>query len=360
MKILIDINHPAHVHYFKNIIELLEARAHEFLIISRNKEIEHYLLNVHKIPFISRGKGQSSLAGKVVYFFKAILTLLFYVNKFKPEVIVSFGTPYPAIAGWLMGRPHISINDTEHAKAHHLLTDPFSKSILTPACYQKDLGPKHIRFDSYMELCYLRHNYFSPDPSVLDILGVTMDQDYVILRFVSWNAAHDIGHTGIDLEMKRKIVEALTKHVRVFISSEGELAEDLKKYQIKIPPEKMHDVLYYAALLYGESSTMASECACLGTPSIFLDNDGRGYTDEEEKKYGLVFNYSESLDDQNRSLQKAIEILNIPNRNAKFTKLQQALVDAKIDPTAYLSWFIENYPRSVQEIYNEQETSSRL
>ena len=360
MKILIDINHPAHVHYFKNIVKLLETKGHEFLIISRNKEIEHHLLDAYNIPFISRGKGQSNLFGKVLYFFKAILILLIHVNRFKPEVIVSFGTPYPAIAGWLMRRPHISINDTEHAKVHHLLTDPFSKSILTPSCYQKDLGEKQIRFDSYMELCYLRDNYFTPDPSILDQLDVAKGQEYVILRFVSWNAAHDVGHSGISLEMKRKIAKELSNHVRVFISSESELTEDLKKYQIKIPPEKMHDALYFAALLYGESSTMASECACLGTPSIFLDNDGRGYTDEEEERYGLVFNFSESLLDQTRSLKKAIDILNTPNREIEFQKRHQKMIDEKIDPTKFIAWFIEQYPMSHQEIKNNPDLPSRF
>jgi len=51
MKILIDINHPAHVHYFKNIIKIMEKKGHEFLIISRNKEIEHYLLKKYEGPF---------------------------------------------------------------------------------------------------------------------------------------------------------------------------------------------------------------------------------------------------------------------------------------------------------------------
>ena len=30
MKILIDMNHPAHVHYFRNFIKLMEAKGHEF------------------------------------------------------------------------------------------------------------------------------------------------------------------------------------------------------------------------------------------------------------------------------------------------------------------------------------------
>ena len=76
------------------------------------------------------------------------------------------------------------------------------------------------------------------------------------------------------------------------------MPHDLERYRIHIPATRIHDALAYAALLYGESATMASECAVLGTPAIFLDDDGRGYTDEQEQLYGAVFNFTESLHDE--------------------------------------------------------------
>jgi predicted glycosyltransferase len=35
---------------------------------------------------------------------------------------------------------------------------------------------------------------------------------------------------------------------------------------------------------------MASECAILGVPAIYAAQTGRGYTDEQEHRYGLVKN----------------------------------------------------------------------
>jgi Uncharacterized protein conserved in archaea len=211
-----------------------------------------------------------------------------------------------------------------------------------------------------MELCYLHPNYFTPDPSILDLLQLKRDEKYIIIRFVSWNASHDVGHSGLSLEMKHKAVKELSKYAKVFISSEGELPDDLKQYQIKIPPERMHDVLAFATLLYGESATMASECACLGTPSIFHDNNGRGYTDEEEKKYGLVFNYSESFLDQEMSLKKAIELLNTPNLKQKWQERRQRMLSDKIDVTAFMVWFIENYPDSVKTMKDNPDYRLRF
>ena len=149
---------------------------------------------------------------------------------------------------------HISINDTEHAKMHHLLTDPFSRLILTPSCYNKNLGKKQLKFNSYMELSYLHQNHFIPDESILDDLGVNKNDKYTIVRFVSWNAVHDHGHHGISNSNKIKIIKNLSKYSKVFISSEGDLPKELIDFQIKIKPEKMHDALAFASLFYGESA----------------------------------------------------------------------------------------------------------
>jgi len=68
MKILIDIGHPAHVHYFKNFIRIMQTNGSRFMITSRNKEIAHYLLKKHNIPFLDRGKGRRSVIGKAIYY----------------------------------------------------------------------------------------------------------------------------------------------------------------------------------------------------------------------------------------------------------------------------------------------------
>lgn len=344
MKILIDINHPAHVHYFKNFIKIMEKRGHNFLVISRNKEIEHYLLRRNNIPYNSRGEGSQGLRGKLKYFFYATHFISKYVRSFVPDLLMSFGTPYPAIVGYLTGIPHIAFNDTEHAKLHHLLTDPFSRHILTPSCYLDDLGEKQIRFDGYMELCYLHPKYFKPDKSILKLLGVTSSERYVIVRFVSWQAAHDIGQKGLSLQEKYRLVKELSKYAKVFISSEKELPEDLKKYQIKIPPERIHDALAFAALFIGEGATMASECAVLGTPAIYVNSLEVGYCTEEEKKYNLLFNFRQSTG----VLEKAVELMKTSNLKNIWQQKRKKMLEDKIDATAFMVWFIENYPQSVK------------
>jgi predicted glycosyltransferase len=346
MKILVDINHPAHVHYFKNCLKLLRQKGHGVIITARNRYPAQQLLEAYGEDYYDRGKGSGHVLGKLLYIPRADLRILKIALKTKPDLFLSFGTPYPNHAAWLLHKPGINFQDTESAGLMLAVTRPFSRVYCTPRCFQKDLGKKQIRFNGYMELSYLHPHYFTPDDSIYEHLGITPIERYVVIRFVSWSASHDIGHTGIGLEMKRKAVREFSRYARVFISSESRLPEDLQPYRINIPPERMHDALAYATLYYGESATMASESAVLGTPALYLDNRGRGYTNEQEKKYGLVFNYSESLPHQEDSIRKAIELLNRPGLRQEWQNRRREMLAETIDVTAFMTWFIEAYPQS--------------
>ena len=64
--------------------------------------------------------------------------------------------------------------------------------------------------------------------------------------------------------------------------------------QLKISPEKIHHLLYFATMFVGDSQTMTSEAAVLGTPAIRCNSFvGRiSYLEEEEHKYGLTFGFT--------------------------------------------------------------------
>lgn len=345
MKIIIDINHPAHVHYFKNAVNILRKKGHEILIVARDRKHVFELLNYYNEKYISRGKGADGLLKKLIYYPIALLKIIKITLKFKPDIFISFSTPYPHNIAKLFRKHSIAFNDTEHTnKTHKLFTYPYCDVICTPSCFYEDLGERHIVFNSFMELCYLHPKYFSPNPTVFKLLELSEKEDFVIIRFVSWSAHHDLGQGGIGAEYKRLLIEEIKKHAKVFISSEGELPEEFKKYQINIPSERMHDVLAYAKLFIGESGTMASECAVLGTPAIYVNSlPLMGYL-KEEKENGLLFHFSNS----DGVLDKALELLNIPNLKKEWQNRRQKMLSDKIDVTAFMVWFIENYPDSAK------------
>lgn len=61
MNILIDINHPAHVHMFKNLWRELLERGHNVFITTKEIKSVKELLNKYNIPFINLGKNTIQL-----------------------------------------------------------------------------------------------------------------------------------------------------------------------------------------------------------------------------------------------------------------------------------------------------------
>lgn len=347
MKILIDIGHPAHVHYFKNLAKILIIKGNSVLFTTRDKEITLELLNHYAFEYVNFGKPFKGIAGKIKGLGIFNKKLYQVSRKFKPDLFLSHGSMYAAQIAWLLGKPHISLEDTFNFEQIRLYL-PFTKSVLTGNFEHPSLGKKEIRYNGYQELAYLHPKYFKLDKSILNELKVDDNEKYVILRFVSWQATHDIGHKGISLENEIKAVKEFEKYAKVFISSEAELSDELKKYRFNIAPHKMHDALTFSSMLFGESATMASECALLGVPSIYLDNTGRFYTKDLEQQYGLVFNYTESEEHQKKAIEKGIELLEMLSLKEEWQKRRQKMLAEKIDVTAFMVWLIENYPQSIQ------------
>ncbi|MEI6124989.1 MAG: hypothetical protein WCQ99_00405, partial [Pseudomonadota bacterium] len=89
-----------------------------------------------------------------------------------------------------------------------------------------------------------------------------------------------------------------------------------------------NSLMAYAALIFGESATMCSEGAVLGVPGVYVDPVGRGYTDEQEREYGLVFNFTSAAQDQ--AIKKGVEIL-APYDREGWQERGRKLVAEKID-----------------------------
>ena len=188
-------------------------------------------------------------------------------KKFRPDLLIGVHNPYIAHVGFLLGKPAIIFTDTENVKIASLITYPFVKCIITPTFFLEHVDPnKHIAIKGFKETAYLHPAYFTPDPHVLEELGLSAGDKFIILRFISWGASHDVGLRGIHKGAEKDIISALSPYGKIFITSEKPLEGDLEQYRLQVPPEKIHSLLSYAQLYIGEGGTMAVESAMLGTP----------------------------------------------------------------------------------------------
>ena len=356
LKILIDIGHPAHVHYFKNFIWNMQERGHSVHIVARDKEVAFKLLNFYKFSYYNRGKGKNGLIGKLFYILQGDFFILRKALKIKPDIFLSTGSTYAAHVAWLMRKPHIALDDTDHNFFQHLMYVPFTKVILTPKVFQKDFGKKQVRFDGFLEFGGLHPKRFKQEPEGLQKnLNPGKNEKFVILRFVSWQATHDIGLKGLSLDDKYKLVQELSKYAKVIISSEDKLPDDLMAYSFQVHPALMHTVLSEASLLVSESLTMAAEAAFVGTPVLCISTAQAGTLDEEVR-LGLIELYRSS----DGLIERAIEIMKDEGFKEKFKEKSRNIIINKTDITGFLVWFVENFPTSFAEIKKNPGLESKF
>jgi predicted glycosyltransferase len=338
MNLIVDVTHPAHVHFFRHAIGEWEKRGHQVLIVARDKDLTLNLLEDYGYAYISLSKAQKGVSGFARELVEHEIRLFKLARQFKADIMMNIGGTFIVHPGKLLGIPAVVFTDTEHAKLSNGITFPFATRICTPDCYETDLGKKQVRYPGYHELAYLHPNRFTPDRRILDEIGIAHDEPFFIVRFVSWGAAHDVGLKGFSQEGKRELVQRLKEYGKIIITSEATLPAEFEPYRMSVSPTKIHDLLYYSRLFIGEGATMASEAAILGTPGIYVNPLYLGYLHEQEDKYGLVYN----LLDERKAIDLALQLAGDPATKAEFQQRRERLLADKIDVTAWMVEYVEN------------------
>ncbi len=362
MRILIDIGHPAHVHLFKNLYNSLKEKGNAPLVTVRDIPAAKILLDLYGIPYLELGSKSDSVKGKLLNQVKYDLRLRKIVRD--NNIDLAIGTSITIAHVSKLTKANSIAFDDDDDEVQPLMTrfgHPFADYVISPDVLKGKRKKKDtLYYAGYHELAYLHPNRFTPDNGVLREAGLKEGEKYFILRFNSFKAHHDVGIKGLSIENKRKLVELLSDYGKVFITTERETEPEFEQYKISLPPHKIHSFLYYAEMLVGDSQTMTSEAAVLGVPSIRSNSFvGRiSYLEEEEHKYGLTFGFKP--EDSEKMFKKLDELLNTPNLKAEWQKRRQKMLADKIDVTAFMVWFVENYPESVRVMREDPEFQYRF
>jgi predicted glycosyltransferase len=342
---LFCINTPAQAYAWQHVVENLIRKGHKVRILARDYGSTAEILEsvgLHAYTFRPIKKNYLRLFDIIVHLYNGLKVS----SGFSPTIIIGFGVDAAFTAG-LLRKPCIVFTDSEPMPVQRFFIKLLASAIVTPRCFKKDLGKKHVRIEGYKELAYLHPNYFEPDPSIFKELGLAKDEKYVILRFNVFDAVHDIGRHGFPISDQFRLVNELRKYAHMFISPEGSLPAELEVYRLPITYERIHHALYYSQLLVTDTQTMTTEAAVLGTPAVrcnnFVGSNDMGNFSELEQKYDLIYSFRDS----EQAIRKATELIKQPELKKQWAGKRQKLIEDKIDVTQFLVDFITNYPESL-------------
>lgn len=364
MKILFHINHPAQYHLFKNIIGDLKKENHEVLIIARNKDVLTQLLHNDGVDFINtthRTDRESNLFSLLINFTLQYRKVKKICKDFKPDLMLGTSFTLPWISKKLR-IPFLNFveDDAQVIPLYSKLSFPFSTHIITPQiCQLGRWEKKKIGYNGYHELAFLRPDQFEPSNKIASKY-VNTDDKIFLLRFTAFNAHHDYGKRGIDIKTAKKTIHLLKPYGRVLISSEKPLDAALDEYRLSINPNDIHHVMAHCQLIIGDSQSMAMEAACLGIPSIRLnDYAGRiSVLEELEKKYELTYGYG--IKNKVEFYSHIKKIAEDPDGLKLFNDRKNKMLDDKIDVNSFLYWLVSQYPSSIETAKDEALINSKF
>ena len=137
MKIWIDILTPKQLLFSEPIVERL-GKKHDVLCTSRKYEEVSKLAKIRHFDLVFVGKhGGGNKKNKLKASIERIDKLSKKIQKFEPEVVISFGSPEAARISFGLGIKHIMFCDSPHANAVMRLTLPLIQKLLIPYVISK-------------------------------------------------------------------------------------------------------------------------------------------------------------------------------------------------------------------------------
>lgn len=340
MRIMIDMGHPGHVHFFRHAIVKLQARGHDICVAVQPKEVTTTLLSAFGIDHERVESPRLPPLLRPLKVLSRDLKLYALGRRFRPDVVTAIAGSWAAHAGFLLRKPVVCWDDTEHHRWGHRAAWPFATAIYSPDCYTLPKIEKQVFYRGTHDLAYLHPNYFTPNAQVVRDVGLDPAEPYCIVRLVSWQAVHDIGEHGFRERGMLEFLRALEPYARPLVTSEKSLSPELQPYQLNIPPHQIHHVMAFARLCVGEGGTMMTESAVLGTPAVLVNTLPAGVF-EEFKRHGML----EQTADTDEALRLCLRSLTDPTAKKRCLERRDNYLRDRIDVTELIVDTLETFAR---------------
>jgi predicted glycosyltransferase len=275
LKIWIDILTPKQLLFSEPIIEKL-GKKHNVLCTSRSYDEVTKLAKIRNFNLISIGKhGGTEKYGKLEASIDRIKKLSLLINKFSPDLVISFCSPEAARVSFGMGIKHIAFCDSPHANAVMKLTLPLIQKLLIPSVIPKKEFSKYgidskniIQYKAIDAAVTIKRRINQKDPLPFK----NNHKKNILIRVEEEQAAYTTKSKRI-IPIIKEIVDEFGEENIVILGRYSKQIKNLKKLFgkkakiIKMSFDGKH-LLSETNVFLGSGGTMTAESALLGVPTI--------------------------------------------------------------------------------------------
>jgi len=278
-KIIIDILTPKQARFFHVVGEKIKKNNNEVIYTTRNYVEVNAMLKLMKIKYKKIGKFGKDKLEKLICSTKRQLNYALLLNKEKPDVVLSFGSPEAARAAFGLGIPHLMANDSPHSIFVMKLTIPLSNYLFSPKCIPIEEWEKFgissdniITYDAIDQVAWLRNIYLK------EIIESLEEESYtnrtLIYRPEEFFASYVSHEFPKSLYILEKAIKEFYRRNKIKIDiivlaryAETSFYKRLSKYaNVSIPstPVDAVKLLLRARAFLGVGGTMTGEAALIG------------------------------------------------------------------------------------------------
>jgi uncharacterized protein len=261
--------------FFRRAAILLRNSGHNVLCTSRQYREAVELARIKKLDLTIVGShGGADRYGKLLQSARRTFELGEIVERFGPDVAVTFSSPEGARVAFGLGIRHIGFNDSPHAEAVAKLTLPLTDMLFCPwvipysALTRYGISKRNIaRYHALDPAAWLKHD---------ETHEIEHDKKTILLRLEESKASYIADKTLGTAKMIDDLVSELwqSANIVVLCRYQDQIAEVEARYGSRI--QVLKDVVDGTALIkssqlfVGAGGTMTAEAALLGKPTISI------------------------------------------------------------------------------------------
>jgi len=308
--------------FFEYFIQKLQKQ-HKIFCTSRKYQQVNGIEKFGSINPVVIGKhGGKNNVNKLLASLKRSQLLTKKIEKWSPNLLISFCSPEASRVAYGMGIPHIAFSDSPHAEAVMRLSLPYTTKLLTPWIIPKqDFGGFGIDYKNIIkyraiDAGVIIKNYKKNKQKKLN------EKKIILIRPEESEAAY-ITKKSKTIKIIRKIVEDFPDERKIVLSRYEDQSKNLKKIfgnniSLLSKPVNGNELLRNIDYFVGSGGTMTAESGLLGIPTISLNAVPNRIEDFLVKKRIIV--RSENPDRISREIYQSLNNLQIIKKKKEKAK----------------------------------------